>query len=657
MSWWSEIPLFLMTTAIFLIPGLFVALMSGTRGFALLVFAPAITVTVVSVGAIVAPWVGLGWIAGATLTTLVAGVVALVIRWWTRPRQDPGRRGRVAHNWMYTAALVGAVLVASILIGRRLLFVFGAPDSFSQTFDNVFHLNAVRYILETGGASTFQVGQMAGNSYYPAAWHDMVALVGELTQASIPVAVNAVNFFASAVLWPIACIYLAQQLFGRRPVVVMLSGVLAAAFGSFPLLMLDHGVLNPNVLSIALLPIALGAAVGALGLTAANGMSRPTQWLLFLAVVPGMSLAHPSTTMAMLALLIPAAFAVATKMSRSGGNQGNRLTTILPWVGVFVYVAAVALLWAVVRPVEAASTWVPIQSTGQAIGEAFTGTALGRPVTWAVFVLTVIGVAALVVQPGTRWIGCMYLVVVGFYVVVSSFPQEALRMFITGVWYNDSPRLAALIPTMAVPVAAYGGTKLLEWLSSHRLAALWLARVESKSVGSHGYVALALAGSVALMGVTAYLTQKGSVRQAAEAAKAAYEITPEAMLISTDEMLLLERLDDEVPEDSVLAGNPWTGTSLAYALADRKTLQLHILANYDDDVDTVYNRLRDADTDPEVCAAVDSTNVDYILDFGTREVHGADHGYVGLRGLEEAGVAELVDQQGEAKLFEITACK
>lgn len=657
MSWWSEIPLFLATVGIFLVPGLFVALLSGKRGFAVLVFAPAITVTVVSVGAIVAPLVGLGWIAGGVLTTVLTGVAAFVITWVTRPRQNHSPRVRVADNWMYPAALAGAVLVAGILVGRRLLFVFGTPDSFSQTFDNVFHLNAVRYILETGGASTFQVGQMAGNSYYPAAWHDMVALVGELTQASIPVAVNAVNFFTGAVLWPIACIYLAVQLFGRRPAVVMLTGVLSAAFGSFPLLMLDHGVLNPNVLSIALLPVALGAVIGGLGLGAVKEPSPLIQWLLFFAVVPGMSLAHPSTTMAMLALLIPAGFAVAARKPRSSGNRTNALIRILPWLGVLVYVAVVALLWTVVRPVEAASTWVPIQSTGQAIGEAFAGTAPGRPLTWAVFILTVIGIAGLLAQQGTRWIGGMYLILTGFYVVVSSFPQEALRMYITGVWYNDSPRLAALIPVMAVPVAAYGGTKLLEWISSQGLIARWLEQVKSRSSRSLGYVAVTLVGSVALMGVTAYLTQKANVRQAAEAAQSAYELSPDAMLISTDEMELLERLDDEVPDDSVLAGNPWTGTSLAYALAERKTLQLHILENYGDDVDTVYNRLRDAETDPEVCAAVASTSVDYILDFGTKEVHGANHGYVGLRDLEEAGVARLVDQEGEAKLFEITACK
>ncbi|MBP3044616.1 hypothetical protein KKR91_12390 [Arthrobacter jiangjiafuii] len=652
------LPLFLATTGVFLLPGLLIALLGGVRGFALLALAPALTVTIVSVGAILAPLAGLNWIVGVAVLMVAAAGAALGAWWWVGRRSAPERH---PSNGAYNAALAGAVVVAVFLIGRRLLFAFGEPDSFSQTFDNVFHLNAIRYILETGAASTFEVGQMAGNSYYPAAWHDMVALIAELASAGIPVAVNAVNLFAGAVIWPLGCIYLVQQLFGRRVVPVLLTGVLSAAFGSFPLLMLDHGVLNPNVLSIALFPVALGAAVSALGLTPGNQNSPLIRWLLLIAVIPGMTLAHPSTTMALLAVLIPAACAVAWQKGLNGAPTGRYPLRTgkawLPWVGVVAYIAVVAYLWTVLRPVEAASTWVPIQSTGQAIGEVISGTALGRPVTWALFILTAAGLAFLFAQRGTRWIGFMYVVLAGLFVVVSSFPQDELRMYLTGVWYNDSPRLAALVPVMAVPVAAYGGWKLLDWVGTLPAVASGLDRFRHRTASGPAYAAVAVVAAVALIGVSTYLTQKANIRQAAESARASYLVTPDSSLISTDELELLERLGEEVPPDAILAGNPWTGSALAYALSDRQTLQLHILATYGDDVDTIYNRLRDAPMDPEVCRAVESTSVDYVLDFGSQEVHGADHGFVGLRDLEETGAARLVDQVGDAKLYEITACK
>ena len=43
----------------------------------------------------------------------------------------------------------------------------------SLTFDNVFHLNAIRYVLDTGAASPLQLGQMTSPSggvpFYPSA--------------------------------------------------------------------------------------------------------------------------------------------------------------------------------------------------------------------------------------------------------------------------------------------------------------------------------------------------------------------------------------------------------------------------------------------------------------------------------------------------------
>ena len=653
MSWWSEAPLFLATTGIFLLPGFLVAWLAGVRGYAQLAFAPALTVTIVSVAAIAAPVIGLGWIPCAALATVLMMAAAFGIRWWAgrRSREEPAPA-----TWRYTAAVAAAVAVAVLLIGRRLVFVFGEPDSFSQTFDNVFHLNAIRYILETGSASTFDVGRMAGNSYYPAAWHDMVALVAQLTSAGIPVAVNAVNLFTGAVIWPLGCIFLVQQLFGRRIVPVLLAGVLSAAFGAFPILMLDYGVLNPNVLAIALLPLALGAAVNALGLGRTPGPVPLVRWLLFIAVVPGMSLAHPSATMALLAVLVPAVITVAYRKSRAA-DSAKVVSILWPWIAAAGYVVVLALMWTVVRPVESAATWPPIQSTGQAIGEAVSGTGIGRPVTWAVFVLIVLGLGFLLATRGTRWIAAMYLVLAAFFVVVSSFPQDDLRMYLTGVWYNDSPRLAALIPVMAVPVAAYGGWRLLEWIAGLPAVAGRLDAYRNRNNGLRSYTAASVVAAVALVGVAAYATQKDNIRQAAVFAQASYQLSPDAPLLSTDELALLDRLDEQVPEDAVLAGNPWTGSSLAYAVADRRTLQLHILAAYGDDVDEVYNRLNDAATDPEVCDAVESTSVDYVLDFGTKEVHGADHGFVGLRDLEENGVARVVDQEGDARLLEITACR
>ena len=58
-----------------------------------------------------------------------------------------------------------------------------------------------------------------------------------------------------------------------------------------------------------------------------------------------------------------------------------------------------------------------------------------------------------------------------------------------------------------------------------------------------------------------------------------------------------------------------------------------------------------------VCDAVERTQVRFVLDFGPREVqHLGPHVYPGIADLETSDAFELVDQEGEARLFELMAC-
>ncbi|TDT82522.1 hypothetical protein DFO47_102453 [Arthrobacter sp. AG258] len=137
---------------------------------------------------------------------------------------------------------------------------------------------------------------------------------------------------------------------------------------------------------------------------------------------------------------------------------------------------------------------------------------------------------------------------------------------------------------------------------------------------------------------------------------ASYSLSDNAPLISTDEMTLIKRLPGEVPKDAVMVGNPWNGSSLAYAFADRKLVQLHILSAVPEGAAPLLNGPTPAKDDPAVCPAVESLKIDYILDFGHREVHGRDNGYKGLDALITAGMATLEDSQGEAKLYKLDLC-
>ncbi|MCY0903570.1 DUF6541 family protein [Arthrobacter sp. H14-L1] len=663
MSWWSTVPLLAAAAAIFFVPGAVIAWASRVRGFALVALAPALTVTSASVAAMAVPYLGLQWSVFVVLGfSLVLAAVAFLLSHGTA-RRWPGPRRR-GYGWVVPLAEMIAVALGALLVGRRLVYAFGTPGAISQTFDNVFHLNAIRYIVDTGSASSLSITTLTGGGFYPAAWHDMVSLLIDVTGTQIPVAVNLINICIGALVWPVGCIYLVQQIVGRRALPSIIAGVLSAAFGSFPLLMLDFGVLYPNVLAISLLPIALGASLQALGVARERTASPVVSWLLLLAVLPGMTLAHPSSTMALVALLVPVLLGIWWRevRPRLGRWRATWKQLALYVVAVLVSAAVLRVVWQSVRPPESASTWTPVETTANAIGELIASAPLGRPVSWLVLILAAVGITTLLARRQHQWLVGMYGVLGALFVIVASFPVGPLRTFYTGVWYNDPPRLAALLPVATLPLAVVGAMTVLEWAygrwgeqlltTFHNSRPSQQGKFDGKLVTRWGGVAALAVLTVALMAGT----QQTNVRVAAKHAAASYQLSAESPLLSVDEKKLLERLDEEVPVGEVLAGNPWNGSALAYSIADRRTIQIGILGKLPVGATEIYDRLNDAKTDPDVCPAVRSLGIHYVLDFGHQEVHGQDHGFQGLDNLGTRGVATLIDHEGQAKLYKLTTC-
>lgn len=667
MSWFDAAPLFVLGVALLFLPGLVIAAAAKLRGVRALAVAPAISVSIVALSAILAPFAGLSWSLLPVLaaTAVVAGIAlgasaTVARRSAAATYPEAGRR-----QWGWVLAPLVAVVVAAILIGRRLTDAMGQPQSFSQTFDNVFHMNAIRYILDTGSGSSLTLNSMTGAASYPAAWHDLVSLLVSLHGTDIPASINITNLIVAALVWPLGCIYLARTVWGKRPAVSISAGVCSAAFGTFPISLLDFGVLYPNFLAVALLPSVLAVALDALGLSVAGIQSRLIALLLLLAVLPGLALAHPSAAMAWIALMMPPAIyvwarALARAIKLRDGRGRVAATTAL--VVVFVVGAVVIrLLWDVVRPPAEAAFWPPVETTGQAIGEVISSSAIGRPVAWAIMALTLLGAYYTVRSPRQLWLLGTYAMVAFLFVVVSSFPAEEFRLYVTGIWYNDPPRLAALLPLVTIPLACRGAVSiwdlLLQALRTWGQRSAWF-RAEGPakpSTLSRPATITAVVGTVMVLALTV-ATQRGNVRQAEESMAGSYRLSESSPLISSDEMALINRLPAEVPDDALMVGNPWNGSSLAYALADRKLIQLHILSAVPEGTAPLLHGPVPSKDDPSVCSAVNRLNIDYILDFGHREVHGRDSGYKGLDSLIAAGMASLEDSEGDAKLYRLLLC-
>lgn len=631
MEWLSASVAILAALGVVFLPGLAMGWIWKLRGLVLLVAAPLLGVSVVAVSALVLGLCGIPWGAvqffGCALIGCVLLSVAKVLA--------PSGALQVRASWpKYSAAGIG---LGATLVVAALVVSWGHPAAFSQTIDNVFHMNALTWILETRSASSLTLGQVNGSGFYPAAWHGVVSLAMVLTGQTAPVGIFAVSVVVGAAIWIPGCVYFCRQLLGESPLLSVVSGIAGGAFSAFPLLLLDFGVLYPNQLAVAMLPGALGLMVQLLRLSAVPDLIPGSAGLLLCLGLPGLALAHPSALHSLVAFTWPMLLLFLWREWQQAAERRSRLNII---AATLAAMAVTLLLWRFVRP-DPSSYWNPVQMRAQAIGEAFMVAPLGQASTPVIAVFMLIGLYYLLRSPEQRWVAGLFAVAAYLFVNVASIDVLPFRRTVAGPWYADPYRLAALLPVAAVPVVSWA-----------------IVSLTSKLQPSIAWRGRRLGGGVVagLLVLTFLVGQTPNILHQVYSAQGKYSLSDASPLLDRDEMELLEDLPSLVGEGEVLAGNPWTGAALAYTFANRKTLQLHLLSATPADIDIVNRKLDDARWDPKVCEAVHRLGLQYLLDFGRDEIGGGRHPYEGLIGVDKRGVAEVVRESGEARLLRITAC-
>lgn len=637
---WSVIVMPLIISVLALtVPGIAVMAAGwGVRRLRLLALAPVVSLAILGVSATLAPMIGLGWSpVPIAIVTLVAAAAAFALRRWVGPEHDD-RTPRSNALWG-----VLALALAAVIIGLQLAFVFGGPSHISQTFDAIVHLNTVAFAVDTHDASAFHIGATSDIGFYPNGWHTVAALAAEMSGASVPGAVNAANIALGAVAWPVSVVALSAALLSERTAVLVSAAALSTGFGAFPILLMYFGVLYPNAMGYAVLP---GGVAVVVHLLRTRGLrSRIRAGVLVLAAAAGVGLGHPNAFLAMVAL--GAGIAVVELVTDAWRRASRRYWYLVTAILVALAVLMVGL-WRFSRTGEGMSRWAPWQTTAQAIGEALLLSPHGYTLTVTISVLIVVGLIAIVRRPHLLVVGAPMAVASLLFVLVSGTAGgNFVREMITNPWYNDSYRLAALLPAAGIPVAVLGAVTVVD------LA----VRALRKMNAARGWrVAAAVVGVVAVFSVGV----SPNVLRAAAEARGAYALTPTSPLLTSDEEALLERLPETTPEDAVIAGSAWTGTSLAYAIGDREVLRKHVFGSIGPEEEYLDNHLRDIDSDPKVCQVVDRLGVDYVLDFGAQNVWnnpGVGLERQGLYGLTPSAHLVLVDSQGpNARLFRIEGC-
>lgn len=662
-SWLSLIPPVAATLGILAVLGLPSALALRLRGFAIALVAVPAAFAVLAVSAVLAGAAGIPWgpLPPVAVAIAVAVVLRLLRRWIGVPDPRSGKRAvQTRRFWLP----VGSAAIGGAAIAVALVMSLKTADAVSQTYDAVFHLNAVRQVLDSGSASPFDLDLAAPGRavFYPALWHGLVALIVQLTGASIPLATNAALFTACAVVWPLGALALGRAVAGPGRTATVVSGVLVAAFPGFPLTLAGFGVLYPNLLSTTLLPYVFVAVLQLLNLgpaRRADPLPAGTRWLLLLGGFGAAALAHPNALhVALLWTAFPVLIAAvrtmrgAPALEESGALGPARgslpLRRIAAALGLVLFGALTLVAWYIGRTSD--NPWEGRRGPLGALVDVVGATPHLEGHSWPVALLVLAGAVIAWRRPRLRWtLGSAAVLALAF-VVAYGFPGSAWRTLLLSPWYNDPWRLAALVGLGALPLAVLGGTAVAAcWRIGRRrlLAASAAAHRTRTDVLTTAFgVALLLA-----------MTQGAGAHAGVQYVSSKYTASEKSQLLSPDERTLLERLPEHVPEGETLATNPWNGGSLAYAIAGYEVLVPHTAGTYDPRYMELTSSLGEGSD--RACALAEELDVNFVLDFGTRYVFSGTpraEPFSGISGLDDPEALTEVDREGDAVLYEVTGC-
>ena len=675
-SGWTLAAATLVVAGLLLVPGWIVGRSAHLGALPSLAVAPALGSAIIGAAEILAhalalPWRPWGWAVIAALTAVSALMARLIAG------SPPERARRTApQGWAERTILAGGLIVAVVVPAGAILSVLPGPAYPAQAFDATFHLNAVAAIREGGNAS--MLGGLSalysGRAvYYPTVWHGALALA-----PGGPVPVSTAGVLAlTAVAWPLSLLGLLARAAGidapwepeaegarRRQQTCAVAAVLAlsAAVVGFPLLPMTSLAVWPYALSVLGLPGVL-VLYDLLRRGTASRRLRLVLVLLALAAAGGVVAAH-GTGLFNLAVLTPPFLvdAVVSLWRRSATRRGGR--------ALLAAVAVAAML------VLAAGTWFMRGSLASVLGYrrpaggvAGAVATLGQaiidlPMYGAVPGATVpIGIVFGLLTLAAAWSArsrrdqrpwlIMWLLALLLLVLVGG-PQWAGRQ-LGAPWYLQKARILplAILPAFVLLVQAGAGQPGRRLWEVLRRTASRVGWVRPERAAAAMLVALVLLPVAA--------------RTPLERNLAASVYDPQRIqygtLLTKDSIALIRRSGSVLPDDAVVLGAPSRGAAHLWSLGG-----VHVVYPTRDKTAPGTPGAALASAWPtlgqkgsQTCTLLNRLGVRYFYSSSDATASGSVTGAAPLRWdsrltqVPSEGL-ELVDSEGSASLWRITAC-
>ena len=664
MSWLATIPLLLFAVVVAFVPGYVMGWALRIPARLRVFLSPLLSFALVAVSAIVLGKTGIAWslisfvVVAAVLVAAAAGVMHLVGRRWPALASASWPGNDVPVAW----PVVGAVLGGFLVLHMTEDMVYG-PEAFSQSLDNSFHMNAIRWIQEHGDASSLTLGAVSAAdqqpAFYPAGWHDFVSLIYSTTGTSIATATIVTVLLAAGILWPCSLVALSLSIPKLRRLQALAIPAMICGFAAFPGLLLRWGVLFPNLLGYALLPSFVALMVYLVQVMVRGEYAALLSLCLAALVgVAGLALVHPNAVVSAVVFALPLVLAGVAWIVRSRELASRQKWVRSALLGL-VILGCVGAWWFLRPGASASNTWEPMLTEGEALYQfLFLGLENGNQLgdtfnpSHVVGFLALWGVGYLLYKRRNLWLIASWALIGYLWIIAATVPRGDFRLLMVGPWYTDHFRLAALVVFPSVLLAGIGLGGAVEGLFVRIMHAI----PRDKQVK----VAPALMGaSMVLVLVVAGLTSRvPSVQETTLAVSKEYRVTPSSVVVTQDELNVINEIPKIVPKGDTIVNNPWDGSPFIYALADRHLTSYHFEFQTSPKYAAIINDLKDAATNPEVCREVRQYRAYWYVHMENQLNFGPD-AQKNYDALVEASATDLmtpVYSSGPVVLYRITAC-
>lgn len=659
----------LVALALLFLPGVATTNASGMRGLRAWALAPGVSLGIIAVSALVWSALKVPWnVAAVIILTIVLVGLAVALRLLFRWRQwgwrnspaavqvnSPVRRKIAPYAVAYLAGFALCVVTFAVMFCGEV----HSPYSFGNVYDSVFHFDVLRWILETHDGSSFKTGYMDGSAnasgFYPAAWHDSVALVEQLTSGGLPLSVSAVTIAIAVVIWPLSNVLLVTTLFSKRPVAIFATLAVSNLLWMFPWHFISWGQLYSNQMAMAVLPAGLAVLISVFESWRKIALEK---WLLTIAIAlvtaAGLALAQPNTLFAVVIFFVP--YFVGFLWSRSRRSDGTR-RPLLGAVLVIVFLLVVAVAWRFLfhaQFMQRTVTWVwpPFQSTWDAIVAYLLNGTNGHPVQLLVVVPSTVGAVMLFIRRQHRWLLASY-VWFGVLYVVSASTNTYWTHYIAGFWYTDYNRIAGFAVPVLVPLMAIGVLAIAD-------AVVWTARRVGARENVRQWISMGVAALLAVVLVGCSMAAPAMAVGRDEMQKTfAHD---GRSLVTPAELKFLAKVARVVPQGSVVANQPEDGSGFGYALYGTKMLFPAMpgnwLGQWSEEKAYFGDHLTSISTDARECELASKFHVKYVLRLQPGLFAPFGHSAMPHNLIVPDGTPgfEVVLHEGEMSLMRITAC-